>query len=79
MFKYIYISVSNILWSCVPCTRAELCEIIKCHLSRKIYVRSFIYYAFLIIICYLFYFFKIYQQYYLFVQSKKPLIIIISN
>ena len=79
MFKYIYISVSNILWSCVPCTRAELCEIIKCHLSRKIYVRSFIYYTFLIIICYLFYFFKIYQQYYLFVQSRKPLIIIIIN
>ena len=79
MFKYIYISTSNILWSCLPCTRAELCEIVKCHLSRKIYVRSFIYYVFLIIIFYLFYYFKIYQQYYLFIQSKKPFIIVIAN
>ena len=29
MFKYIYVSIANILWSCLPCTRAELCEIIK--------------------------------------------------
>ena len=77
--SYIYISTSNVIWSCVPCTRAELCEIFKLKLSRKIYVRSFIYYVIFGCILYTLYTENVFILYFKFIQTEKPLIIFILN
>lgn len=77
--RYSYISISNVLWSCVPCTRPELCEIINLKLSRKIYFRAFIYYIILACFLYLLSYLNVYHLYILFVETKKSLIIVVIN